>query len=95
MSCQKNKHFTWFLEPLNPETNQVLSTMLPEEDAVHDAMCAGKTRHNLWRCNHSTVAAIITGAKTFGFKFTVFLKEGNHGQIRPWKFEKTKNRKKR
>lgn len=88
MKRRKKRQYTWYLEPLTPETNRAIAAMLPEEDAIQNAICAGKTTHDVWRCQHSTVKRFLATAPEFGLKFVIFRKEGPHGPIRPWKFEK-------
>lgn len=48
---RKKTKTTWFVEPIGPYPNQILSRMLPAEEACNEGVsCADGRRHNLWRC---------------------------------------------
>lgn len=78
------------MEPLNPETNRAIAAMLPAEDAMQNAICFGKSVHDVWRCRHAEVKKFLAAASTLRLKFAIFRKEGTNGPIRPWRFEKVK-----
>ena len=89
MKTRKKRHYTWYMEPFDPQTNRVIAALVPPEDAIH-AVAIGKTVRSVWRCCHADVKKCLAATPTLGLKFAIFKKEGIHGPIRPWKFEKAK-----
>lgn len=80
------RRYTWFIEPLNPETNEVVSADLPAENAYKGITCAGGIERNLWVCDYPYVSRLERSIASFPFlDFRVYKREGQ-GSIRLWLF---------
>jgi hypothetical protein len=79
--------FTWYIEPLDSSTNEVLSNQLPEEDYCNNIKCENG-RHNLWKCNWKFIEVFLKSQKNFNLKFGIYCKQGNNGKIKESDFLK-------
>lgn len=84
------RSYTWFVEPLDAYTNQVIASRISEENAHEGIECADGISRNLWECPHRFIAELNRSQSELGIRFKVFRREG-HGSIREWTFEKPSN----
>ncbi len=87
MGKRNRPNATWYVFPLDKGTNEVIARQLSEDDACHDQLCNDGKKRNLWRCDHPFVAFLKRSSLGGGLRFMVFVREGQYGQIRPWKLE--------
>lgn len=85
----KSKVYYWFLRNLDEATNKVFRLRLPAENAVEDVKCTDGV-HNLWKCDREFVSMCEKSRASLGISFIVYVKEGLHGQIRPWSLPASK-----
>ena len=79
------RQYTWFVEPRNAFTNEVISRELPEENYFSCIQCDGSER-NLWGCDYPYIRNLIASKVSFPLlDFNVFNREGS-GRIRQWRF---------
>ena len=75
----------WYVEPIPPFDNQVISSILPEENALTDVLCGDKKRHNLWLCTSiDSVLKLESAERDLDLHFIVWVKIGRHGVIKRW-----------
>ncbi len=68
--------------------NRVVSTRLEGEQISTGLVCSDGEPRDLWPCrDHSAIREFGKLNQSDGLKLQFFVKEGPHGQIRPWKFE--------
>ncbi len=87
--------YTWFIEPLDSHTNEVLARRLPEENASCHTLEDGQ-EHNLWQCASDFVWFLKRSQENLALRFKVYNKAGQ-GKIRicpEFLFRKTWKRKK-
>lgn len=49
----------WYVEPLNPSTNEAIASLVRGEDAAEIRDAEGKT-HKVWECPRSVVNSLLT-----------------------------------
>ncbi|KKU65435.1 MAG: hypothetical protein UX89_C0029G0007 [Parcubacteria group bacterium GW2011_GWA2_47_16] len=76
---------TWFVEPLDPQTNAAIAEFLTVTEIHDGVVCADGESHDLWDCDYRFISRLIGAAKRFGLKFRVFRRRGQ-GQIEEWRF---------
>lgn len=94
-----DRTYTWFLEPLDKDTNEVIARELANLANVSDVdhemltqvLCADKKRHNLWRCPFDFVSKIMRSAGQMNLRFKIFNREGK-GEIRECAIMRKKKR---
>lgn len=80
------KQHTWYIEPKNAHTNEVIARMHQsgdnrfEEDTLTDVLCSDDAHHNLWRIA-SFDQALFLWKSRYDLKFEIFAQQGK-GQIR-------------
>ncbi len=74
------KEYTWYVEPLDSQTNSIFSGQLPEEDFIA-SMHIDREDHKLWRCSYKQVAAFQRSKGHINLDFKVYNQRGN-GKIR-------------
>jgi hypothetical protein len=74
--------YTWFVEPLDAYTNEVLARELPEENFCRDMLCEDERGRDLWECKSSFVSFLRRSQKNLHVRFKVYVREGQHGKIR-------------
>jgi hypothetical protein len=80
MSTRK---FTYFLEPLDAFTNEILGKNLPTENPMENTPCSDNCRHDLWRCGYMFFAKIRKSREQINLRVKFWWQEGS-GQIRPF-----------
>ena len=77
------RQYTWFLEPLDNRTNEVIGKALGEmsEENFHQSIVFDGKRHNLWECPAQLVADFNRSRTNLGLRFLVYNRLGN-GKIR-------------
>lgn len=84
---------SWFVEPLDAYTNEVLAKnqeFLSEEAVFHDVNCEDGKTHRLWGCKgYSFVNNLRNSRRALRLRFKVWHQQG-HGQIREWVFPQRK-----
>lgn len=73
--------YSWFIEPLDSFTNEVISRELPEENCSRETLCADGKKRNLWRCGYALISQLKRSKKYSNLKFRVFVRQGG-GKIR-------------
>jgi len=89
------KEYTWYIEPLDSDTNETISQELPEQNFSHDITCQDGRTHNLWECSYNFAYAFFRSRKALNLRFNVYNKEGRHGQTRRCDFLFIKRKKKK
>jgi hypothetical protein len=78
--------YTWYVEPLNKQTNDVLASTLEEISFYENIICADGLPHNLWQCPVAFISCLKqSSAGVPSIKFRVFNCKGN-GRIRECTF---------
>lgn len=94
MSVKQRIH-KWYVEPLNAETNEILSKnqrFLSEEQIFDGVTCGDSKPHKLWGCDdYAFLAQLIKNRVRFGAEFQIWHQESN-GSIRPWVFPPKKRK---
>ncbi len=73
--------YTWYIEPQDSHTNEVMASNLDEENALRDVLCADDRRHNLWQCPSGILFMLVRSRIDMNIKFKIFGRQGN-GKIR-------------
>lgn len=88
---QKQKKYTWYVEPEDAHTNQIIGEEMGEkckENSARHLKCADGQEHNLWRCpNFPFLNKFLKNRGQLKLKFRIFNQRGN-GQIRAVNFLK-------
>lgn len=82
----KKKECTWFVEPLDANTNRIIAQELEEETEERknrNLICQDGKKHNLWQCSFQLIQRLVLSQQTLGLKFRVYSKQGKYGKIRP------------
>jgi hypothetical protein len=86
----------WFIEPLNAQTNEVISKsqqFLSEEKMLNGVTCEDEEKHQLWEVNdYAFVTKLCCCRRQFGLSFNVWNQTGT-GKIRLWTFHLRKKKK--
>lgn len=82
------RSYTWFVEPLDAFTNQVIASRISEENAHEGIECADGVARNLWECLHRFISELRRNESELGIRFKIFCREG-HGGIRQWTLGKS------
>jgi hypothetical protein len=69
----KKVKYTWYVKPLNAETNATIASMISEEDFSH--------KTNMWECGINIILFLQRSKTSSNLKFQIFNRQGN-GQIR-------------
>ena len=69
----KKKEYTWYVEPLDSNTNQAIAELVDAED-----FCS---KSHLWRCDIGIVLALKRSMKSLNLKFKLYNQQGK-GQVR-------------
>jgi hypothetical protein len=93
---EKKKITLWYLKPLNPFTNNVISQHLARTCSVEeedDLIDNEGNRHDVYRVEHSVISKVKNAKKSCSnIRFDVFYRNGNNGQLRKWKLCHKKNK---
>ena len=87
MTNKKKSPYQWFLQPLDADTNSALAANIPDGEPTPDLKCGDGKRRDLWAVPHSKLSPFITIKMPGGVRVRIFVRKGNNGPIRPWKFE--------
>lgn len=80
---------TWFVEPKNPYTNQVLASFLPAEYFCPDKEVSSGEKLPLWEMERwAQVAYLMDDCDT---RFNLWIRKGRHGKIQQVNFMIKKN----
>jgi len=71
---QKAVATTWFIEPSDAQTNEIIAQEVSEENLHRDKLCKDGEKRNLWECSWDFVKKIIGSAEDMGAQFKVFRK---------------------
>lgn len=86
--ARKKNVVEWFIEPLNPDANEILAFELRKTQDVDECLDLegddGKN-HNAYRVKYSQVTKFKKGRKKFNLEFNVWSRTGPRGIIRRWK----------
>jgi len=77
----RERTYTWFIEPKNSRSNEIVGKNIGEEDALQDVVCADEKKHSLWRCPSALVFMLWCSRTDLGIKIKIWCQEGN-GKIR-------------
>lgn len=75
---------TWYIEPINDTTNQIVSEYLANKGIRYSAgteICEDGKEHNLWECPLDFIKTIRKSQTNLNLTFEIWGKEGN-GKIR-------------
>lgn len=88
---EKNRVYTWYIEPLDSYTSQVIASRLDAGNFLDGVVCGdGKTRM-LWRCDYDFVNFISRSRAQLSLQFDIFNQFGQE-TIQSWQRRQTKNR---
>ena len=76
-----DREYTWYIEPLDADTNKVISRELPEKNFCREIVCAGGGKHNLWMCSNQFATSLVKSAHNFNLRFKIWGKQGRYGKI--------------
>lgn len=80
-----NRNFIWYLEPLNPHTNEVIGKNVGEENAQEDVVCDDGERRNLWRCkDYRQARDLLKMNGVNAFLTALWRQENENGKVCPW-----------
>lgn len=77
-----SRSYTWFIEPLDSHTNEVLARELPEENFCRNMLCEDGKERDLWECKSQFVSYLRKSAKCLHIRFKVYVRESRYGKIR-------------
>jgi len=83
---ETKRDYTWYIEPLDGFTNEMISCEIPSQNFNREVLCQDEQPHNLWECSYSIALAFIKSKLQFGLNFKIWSKEGLHGKIRRCEF---------
>ena len=68
--------------------NEIVSKHLVNADISNDVLCSDGVNRNMWACDHAVIRE-LNKLNTFGWRVKpkYFVKQGLHGQVRPWNLE--------
>jgi hypothetical protein len=74
----RERDYTWYIEPLDPHTNQWIGRSLWEEiDGCRSVLCADGVSRDMWRCDRDFVEKLKRSRQQNRYKFKIFVQEGN------------------
>jgi len=77
----KNKEYTWYVEPLDANTNGVVSREIGDENFQRDLPDKDGVLRKVWECPWPFVASLQRNKVQMNLQFFVFVREG-HGKMR-------------
>lgn len=83
------KNTTWYVEPRDAATNEVLAGNLEADDYIGVRICSDNKAHRLWQCDHAFIGNLNRSKKKLRLDFDVYVQSGRRGQIRLWVLEKS------
>lgn len=87
------REFIWYVEPAGcVVTNKILVEHLGGDGECKGKLCADGLEHDLWRCDREFITELERARKRLSLTFKVYVQEGEHGQVRLWKFGKKKKK---
>lgn len=93
MSSKRDRHYRWFVEPLNKRTNETIDM---NSDATvefrGEQTCSDGQMHRLWQCERRFIAHLRCNQQSLGLRFKVFVQQ-DEGKIRPWTLDNKKTNK--
>ena len=75
----------WYVEPIGPDTNEVLAGLLPEENFIKDLRCADGKLRNLCLVAYGTVLSLEEGRKTKPWRFSIWYKSKTSSEVELWR----------
>jgi hypothetical protein len=90
---RKQRSYTWFVEPRDAKTNEVIARELSAEQARQWSMCNDGINRDLWECNREFVSKLMRSKQQLELRFNIFVKEGQSGKIKPWIFDRKRKKK--
>lgn len=94
MKAEKRGLHHWFVEPQNPQTNEVLmknQEFLSEEQIFEGVKCEDGQRHSMVECkDYAFISSLLRLKKQLDLKFQIWHRDGR-GKIRVWDFPKKKS----
>lgn len=89
------REYIWFVEPLDSDTNEVISQQPTENNFNSGIVCADGQRHNLWTCSYQLATSLTKSKKSLDLHFKIWGKEGRCEKIRDKTFLFNRKRRKR
>lgn len=86
MNTKRRRNCAWFVEPLDAETNRVISGYVEDAEEHPQIVCADGIRRDMWECPHYFIGKLSHSIQSLGLRFKVFRRQGLHGKIHEWKF---------
>ena len=77
----KNKEYTWYVEPLDANTNEAVSREISDENFQRDLLDEDGVLRKVWECPWPFVASLQRNKVQMNLQFFVFVREG-HGKMR-------------
>ena len=75
------------MEPLDPETNQIIGEKFSVDAMMEGIKCNDGMRHDLWLCDRQFVTRLKKAKKKFNLNFKIWVQEGR-GEIKPSAIDK-------
>ncbi len=84
----------WFIEPMDPETNRTIWTVLRdsgnEEGIMIGARGSDGRAHSVYKVpDHRTLLPFIKNRTAMNLCFNVYNRRSSRGRLRPWPFERS------
>lgn len=67
----KKRTYFWFIEPIDAQTNDVISNQLGEENFCRK-LCADGINRNLWMCDHNFAQSLWDSRETLNLKLRIY-----------------------
>lgn len=88
--------FQWFIEPLDDEANSKIGTLLAAMQEIDEFVglivnYQGRpTRVNAYRIPHKVIQYIQNSKEHQNLKMRIWVREGQNGRLKEWKFSNRK-----
>ncbi|OHA18038.1 MAG: hypothetical protein A3H57_03150 [Candidatus Taylorbacteria bacterium RIFCSPLOWO2_02_FULL_43_11] len=90
-NARQKARYKWYVEPEDAATNNVISRLLPEENACPEAECNDGKKHSLWACTGWTLIGKLNASRVdLRLRYQIWVKKLPYGAIRPIRFGKKK-----
>lgn len=87
---KKKRHITWYVEPLDADTNQALASFLASINGITECseveLKDGTKRSVYLLDSHQPITRLNASKDKFGLKYRVYCQEGPYAPINEWQF---------
>lgn len=87
---KKKRHITWYVEPLDADTNQALASLLADTNGLAECSAIelrdGKKSPAYLLDSYQPITRLKASKDKFGFKYRVYCQEGPYAPVNEWQF---------